>query len=428
MQESNASMEQGSPIGPTASGVDRTHARRRPTLARWIRRALLASATLVIVGTLIVAWWPKPVVVDVAQIAAAPLRVTVDEEGQARVKDRFVISAPLTGSVARIELDPGDRLTQSQILARIVPVLPPLLDERTRTGARAQVAAAEAAKSQTLAQIERANAALTFAKDEAARQELLLQQGTTSRAQAEQARLNERTATAELESARFAERVAQYEIQMARATLQRLSAFDAKQRGEQLDLPSPINGRVLKVFRESEGVVQASTPLLEVGDPSALEIVVDVLTSDAVRIAVGAAVHVDRWGGGPLEGRVRLVEPSAFTRVSALGVEEQRVNVIVDLTSPISAWSALGDGYRVETQIVVWEEAQVIQAPISAVFRRGDGWAVYAIEADRARLKSVEVGQRADNFVQISSGLALGEHVIVHPSDQVAEGVRVARR
>jgi HlyD family secretion protein len=402
--------------------------RVKRTMARWFRRMALISLAIAILAILVIAWWPQPTAVDVTQVALAPLRVTVDEDGQARVKDRYVVSAPLTGSLARIELDPGDMLKQDEILARIVPVLPPLLDDRTRSSALAQVAAASAAKSQAQAQIARATAALEFAKDEAARHERLLQEGTTSRVQAEQARLNERTAIAELESARFAERVAQYEMQMAQATLQRLSAPGAKQRGEQLELPSPIEGRVLKVFRESEGVVQAATPLLELGDPSALEIVVDVLTSDAVKITVGAVAHVDRWGGEPLEGRVRLVEPSAFTRISALGVEEQRVNVVIDLVSPMASWSALGDGYRVETHIVVWEGTQVIQVPISAVFRRANSWAAYTVKNDRTQLRSVEIGQRAGSMVQILSGLDVGEDVVIHPSDRVADGVRVVRR
>jgi HlyD family secretion protein len=427
MLETFDSEEKRSPT-MNGEGVKGARNRGKRKLAHWVRRALLIAVGAAIVGSLIFAWLPKPIAVDVAQVSAAPLRVTVDEDGQTRVKDRYVISAPLMGSLGRIELDPGDMVRQDQVLARILPVLPPLLDERTRSSALAQVAASQAAKSQAHAQIERATAALEFAKDEAARQEQLLQQGTTSRQQTEQARVNERTSIAELESARFAERVANYEIQMAQAALQRLSALGAKERGEQLQLPSPINGRVLKVFHESEGVVQAATPLIELGDPSALEIVVDVLTSDAVRIAVGSVVHVERWGGEPLEGRVRLIEPSAFTRVSALGVEEQRVNVIVDLISPMTAWTALGDGYRVETQIVVWEEPRVTQVPISAVFRKEQGWAVYAIENDRARLKAVEVGQRAGNAVQIISGLEVGDRVVVHPSEQVSDGIRVATR
>lgn len=389
---------------------------------------LLVLLTLAVLALLIIAWLPKPVEVDVAQVTTAHLRVTVDEDGQARVKDRYVISAPLTGSLARIELDPGDTLQQGQVIARIVPVLPPLLDERTRTSAQAQVAAAQAAKRQAQAQIERAKANLQFAQGEATRQAELLKQGTTSRVQTEQAELARRTASAELDSAHFTERVANFEIEMAQAALRRLSAHGAQARGEQLDLPAPVAGRVLKVFHESEGVVQAAIPLLEVGDPSALEIAIDVLTSDAVRIAAGAIVVLDRWGGPQLEGRVRRVEPSAFTRVSSLGVEEQRVNVLVDLISPSDSWKALGDGYRVEAHIVVWEEENVVQVPASATFRHGQGWAVYALEKGKARLCEVEIGQRTGAAVQILNGLNPGGTVIVHPSDRVADGVTVEPR
>jgi HlyD family secretion protein len=363
-----------------------------------------------------------------AVAARGPLRVTVDEDGQARVIDRYVVSAPLVGSLARIELEPGDDVQQGRLLARIVPLLPPLLDERSRSGAEARVAAAVAAQRQASAQIERAAANKSFAEREAQRQGELAKSGTISQAQLDQALLAQRTSGAELESARFAARVADYELEMARATLRRLSASKQESRGEQLDVGSPVSGRVLKVLHESEGVVQAGTPLVEVGDPRALEIAVDVLTVDAVRIPTNARVTIDRWGGEALEGRVRRIEPSAFTRLSSLGVEEQRVNVLIDLTSPREKWRTLGDGYRVEAHIVVWEADDVVRVPASSVFRHGQGWAAYRVEGDRARLTPVEIGERTGREVQVKRGIRPGTRVVLYPSDQLGEGARVKSR
>jgi HlyD family secretion protein len=221
--------------------------------------------------------------------------------------------------------------------------------------------------------------------------------------------------------------VADHEVAMARASLTRLRP-GAVRRGEELSVAAPVSGRVLKVHRDSEGAVQAGAPLLEIGDPAALEIVIDVLTSDAVRIRPGAAVRLDRWGGPPLDGVVRRVEPSAFTRLSALGVDEQRVNVLVDLTSPKAAWATLGDGFRVEASIVVWEDAQVVQVPPSALFRRGEAWAVFRLEGGRAHLTEVTLGERNAAGVQVRAGLAPGMTVLLHPSDQIVDGARVAAR
>lgn len=413
------------PRAPTAS---RKSAARRKRVARWLRRIVLGAIGVAVVVGIVVAWLPKPLEVDVAVVARGPLRVTIDEDGQARVKDRYVVSAPLTGSLARIELHPGDDVRGGQLLARIVPLLPPLLDERSRSSAEARVAAALAAQRQIAAQIARAEAAASFARNEAQRQRQLAEAGTVSQVALEQALLAERTSAAELESARFAARVADYELEMARAALRRISASGARNRGEQLEVPSPVNGRVLKVLQESEGVVQAGTPLLEVGDPGALEIVVDVLTVDAVRIAPNAEVTLERWGGPPIEGRVRLVEPSAFTRLSSLGVEEQRVNVLIDLVSPRERWATLGDGYRVEARILVYEAKNALKVPSSAVFRHGAGWAVYRVDGDRARITSVEIGESAGRELELRKGLEAGARVVVYPSDRIGDGVRVKPR
>jgi HlyD family secretion protein len=393
---------------------------------RWIKRGLLVAFVVGGVALIVVSLLPKPIPVDLASVVQGRMTVTVDEDGQARVKDRYVVSTPIGGRLARIELDAGDEVKQGDALARIVPLAPALLDERSKSTAEARVAASLAATRQTAAQLERVEATLEFAKAEAERMRALTQSGSITAQELDRAQLGERTATAERDSVRFAQRVAAYELQMARAALGHVGrgADDT----EQLVVPAPVNGRVLKLLHKSEGAVQPGTPLLELGDPSALELVTDVLTSDAVAIAPGAHVVVDRWGGPPVEGRVRLVEPSAFQRLSALGVEEQRVNVVIDLVAPRDAWKALGDGYRVEAHITVWQSDAAIQVPASAVFRSDAGWAVYRVDGERARLQPVTIGHRNDHVVEIADGLTPGARVVVHPSDRVRDGVAIAPR
>lgn len=393
---------------------------------RWLKRLLLLALALGGAALIVLALLPRPVPVDVAIVEQGMMTVTVDEDGQARVKDRHTVSPPLGGRLARIELDPGDEVKQGDVLARIVPLEPPLLDARTRGSAEARVAASSAAKRQTAAQIARAEAALQFAKTEAVRARSLKAEGALSGQQLEQALLTERTATADADSARFGQRVAEFELQMAMSALGRLDK--SKDATEQFIVPSPITGRVLNVLSKSEGVVQPGTPLLEVGDPSALEIVIDVLTVDAVKIAPGAHVTVDRWGGPPVEGRVRIIEPSAFTRMSALGVEEQRVNAVIDIVAPRAEWQTLGDGYRVEARITVWHKDDAIKVPASAVFRQGDGWAVYRVDGKLARLQAVTIGERTASDVQIVEGIEAGAKVVLHPSDRIRDGIEILAR
>ena len=380
----------------------------------------------VALSLVIFTWLPKPVPADVVTIEEAPLTVTVDEDGRARVKDRYVVSVPISGRVVRVELRPGDEVEKGSVVARIVPVDPPLLDERSRRTAEARVAAAQAGRRQVSASQERAKAARKFADDQAKRLESLVDSGAVPRLDYDRAVYEARAAAAEEESLRFGIQVADHELQMARAALARLSATGKDD--VQLEIPSPVDGRVLKVMQSSEGVVQAGTPLLEVGDPSVLEVVVDVLTRDAVSIETGARVTIDRWGGETLHGRVRVVEPSAFTRVSALGVEEQRVNVVIDLEDPRERWATLGDGYRVEARIEIWASDKTLVVPTSSAFRQGDGWAVYRLEDGHAKLTPIEIGQRNGRVVQVTSGLSAGDRVVVHPSDAVVDGVEVAPR
>ncbi len=396
----------------------------RRSVKRWTKRALTAIVVLVLAAAAVQAALPKPVEVETDSVDEGPLAVTVDEDGVTRVKDRYVVSAPLSGNLARIELSAGDAVKRGAVLARILPARAPLLDARTKKEAVAQVSRAEAATRQASAQIERARAALEYSKREAARSTALYEKDIVTQAELDRVKLDERTRKAELTSAEFADKVAKHELSMARAALGRFDG-QKEEAGDQFNVPSPIDGRVLKVIQKSEGVVPAGAPLLEVGDPSALEIVVDVLTTDAVHIRPSRPVKVEEWGGKPLSGVVRMVEPSAFTRVSSLGVEEQRVNTIIDLNAPYAEWAALGDGYRVEARIQVYRAEKKTRVPVGALFRRGQQWAAFAVVGGKAELRTLTLGRRNDVHAEVHKGLTLGERVIIHPSDQVKPGVEV---
>lgn len=392
----------------------------------WLWRVVGVGVVGGLVALVVASMRPQPIVVDVAQAEHGLLRVTIDEDGQTRVKDRYVVSAPLGGNVARIELHPGDAVHAGDIVARIVPLAPPLLDARSRAEAEGHLAAAIAQQRQARASVERARASAEFAAHEAERTASLGARGSATGQEVERAHMEAQTQRDEVTSLEFAVRVADYEVQVARATLGRLSG--AQGDDDQVDVTAPVDGRILRVIQESAGPVAAGADLLEIGDPAALEIVVDVLTSDAVRIPEDAHVAIDRWGGDALTGHVRLVEPAAFTRVSSLGVEEQRVNVVVDLDDAHARWSSLGDGYRVEAHIVVVEVADTLLVPASAVFRHDGGWAVFTVAEGHAHLAPIEAGERNGVSVEVRSGIDAGATVIVHPSEHVTDGSMVAPR
>ena len=394
---------------------------------KWVRWLLIVLAIAGVVATAVVAWMPRAVQGEVAPVSRGRLVVTVDEDGRTRVIDRYLISAPLSGNLGRIELDAGDTIHAGEDLAWLVPLPPPLLDARTRAESKARVDAAVAATKQAKAAISRARAALDFATKEADRARAVVKQGGLALSDAERAIADERRTREELRSANFGGRVAEHELTLARSALLRLSGKENT--GEQMDIASPIDGRVLRVLQRSEGVVQAGTPVIEVGDPAALEIVIDVLSQDATRIRPGAPAEIVRWGGAtPLRAHVRTVEPSAFTKLSALGVEEQRVNVVIDLDEPHEAWESLGDGYRVEARISVWQGDDVLFVPASAVFRHGDDWATFVIEDGDARVRVVDLGQTNGLETEVISGVEEGDLVIAYPSDSVRDGVAVRAR
>jgi HlyD family secretion protein len=407
------------PERPALAPVSRSRSERQ----RLGKRLLLGAFVLAIAAAIAVAMRPKPIVVESALATRSSMRVTVDEDGVARIEDRYVVSAPIAGWLKRIDLNPGDEVKRGASMAQLMPIASPMLDERTRSETQARLAMTLATQRQTRAQLERARASHEFATDDAARKRALESSGAVSHELVDQAELAERTSASELESLRFALQVADHEVEMARAALGRMQGSKSN---EQFEIQAPVNGKILRVIQSSEAVVQPGAPLLEIGDPNALEIAIDVLTSDAVRIHTGALVVFERWGGAALEGRVRRVDPSAFTRISALGVEEQRVNVIIDLTSPRAAWATLSDGYRVEAHIVVWDAADVLQIPGSAVFRHDSGWATFRVVAERAVLTPLEIGERTPSSVEVKRGLRAGDRVVLHPSDRVGDGVRVS--
>lgn len=399
----------------------RARERRRGRI-RAVRRGLLGLVLVAAAAAVVLALRPRPVPVDVATAARGPLAVTVEETGIARVKDRYVVSAPVTGMVSRQLLEAGDAVEEGQLIAELAPLPSPLLDARTRSEAQARLAAAVSSLGLARAQEARARTAEALARDELSRARALAAGGSLPAQQLDRAGFEARMRSEELSSAVFAAKVAGEEVRVARAAL----AGEGASRERRIAVLAPASGRVLRVLRESEGVVPAGTPLVEVGNPELLELVVDLLTTDAVRVHPGTPLSVQGWGGDrTLAARVRRVEPSAFTKLSALGVDEQRVNVIATLDDSRREWAALGDGFRIEARFVLWEGADVLKVPQGAAFRHGDGWAVYRVASGEARLTPVRIGHRGETEIEVLDGLEPGAVVVVHPGDRVEDGVRV---
>jgi HlyD family secretion protein len=384
---------------------------------------------VIVVGLGAVLFWafrPAPVAADFATVARGPLQVTVEEEARTRVRDRYVVSAPLPGRMRRIELEPGDPVIAGKtVVAVFQPTDPALLDVRTRAELAARVKAAEAARGAARAEAERIKSELAFAQSELKRAQGLVEERVIAPRELEAAERQAQSLARSLQSAEFSVRAADYQLEVARASLLQTRGGTSGA----IPLYSPIDGVVLRRLHESEAVVPIGQPLLEVGDLKDLEIVSDLLSSAAVKVEAGQPVAIEQWGGDrALRGRVRRVEPSGFTKISALGVEEQRVNVVVDFDEPRSVWLRLGDGYRVEVRIVVWSAPDVLKVPTSSLFRHESAWAVYSVENGVARRRLVEVGQRSGLEAEVLSGLTAGEQIIVYPSDAIRDGVKVAAR
>jgi HlyD family secretion protein len=393
----------------------------------WRRRLFLAAIAVLIAAGLFYGFRPQPVAVDMGAATRGPLRVTVEQEGRTRVVDRYVVSSPVAAYEQRIDLEVGDTVQRGAALVRLEAQRAEVLDPRQRAAAEARVAAAQAAVKAAEQNAQAARAGADFAQKDAERIRKLRAGGFVNQDAEDRAAAEAERSAAQLRSAQFAVDTARYEMEAARTALRYAAEPSAAK--EPIMVRAPVAGRVLKIPRKSEGVVTAGQALMEIGDPRALEVEVDVLSADAVRLHPGTKVEFERWGGeGKLEGKVRVVEPVGFTKVSALGVEEQRVWVIVDFTSPAAQWQQLGDGYRVEASFILWQDNNVLQVPASALFRDGTGWALFVAQQDRAVKRDVQVGQRNGLSAQILSGINEGDRVIVHPDDQVRDGARVAVR
>lgn len=394
-------------------------------MKKWLKIMLLVAALGAVAFAVAVALRPSPIGVEAARAACGALRVTIDAEGKTRVQDRFAVATPVTGRLTRIGLRRGDQVSRDAVLARIDPLPMAPLDPRQTAEAQARVAAAEHLRHEAEAVVAHANADCEQARREFARAEKLVETGDMARQEFERLRTAEQTCRQQLEAATFKARSVAAEVEVAKAALLAIEQAGQSGQAAAVFVRAPVAGRVLRVLEESERVVTAGTPLLELSNP-ALEIVIDVLSVDAVKIQPGAPVRIEGWGGEQvLPARVRLIEPSAFTKISALGIEEQRVNVIADFAEPAVP---LGDGYRIEAQITVWEAEQVLQVPTSALFRKGQGWGVFVIENSQARERQVEIGHRNSTAVEIRSGLTDGATVILHPTNELSEGVRVKTR
>lgn len=383
----------------------------------------IGAAVLLLGGAFVLAFRPQPVPVEAEAVARGPFELTIDENGRTRVRDRYVVSAPLAGRLARITLRPGDAVAAGKPVARLYPLAPSLLDVRTQRELAERVGSAEAQRAQARAERARAEAARAQAQTDFDRQRKLQAEGFLAPAARDQAELALRVQTRALEAAIAGEDAAGHLLAQARAALARSRGGDlGGKAGTALPVIAPVSGQVLRVMQQSESVVALGAPLMEVADTGALEIVVEVLSTDAARIAPGARVHVEA-GDLKLDGRVQRVEPAAFTKVSALGVEEQRVNVIVDFAGERGA--PLGDGYRVDLRIVTYASADALTVPVAALFRRGEQWSAFVLDGERAVLRAIRLGARGPLLAVVEDGLREGERVIVYPSDLLRDGARV---
>lgn len=397
----------------------------------WPRRLVYLIVAGVVIGGLSVAFQPEPAAVDVVTVERGAMQVTIDAEGQTRVRDVYVVSAPVSGRKLRIPTEVGDLVVAGKtLLAAIEPSDPAFLDVRSHAEAEAAVKAAQAAKSLASAELDRIKAELVFARADLVRADALVKRGTISKRDLERNQLTVKTTEAAVSTAEAGLRVRDFELQSARARLIDPSG-KMTSRGADccVQVRAPVDGQVLHIMRKSESVVAAGAPLLEIGDPGNLEIVVDLLSSDAVQVSINDTVQVEGWGGeNLLTGRVRRIEPTGFTKVSALGIEEQRVNVVIDFEGEAGTWQRLGHGFRIEARIVIWQAADVLRLPMSALFRDGEDWAVFAVEGNKAVLKRLKIDHINGRVAEVTGGLDAGSLVIAHPGDQIVTGAEVKSR
>ncbi|MCU7812078.1 MAG: HlyD family efflux transporter periplasmic adaptor subunit [Candidatus Thiodiazotropha sp. (ex Notomyrtea botanica)] len=399
--------------------------------AHWKRILLWTLLGLILLSTLVWAFIPKPVAVDLLTLTPGELVVTVDEEGETRVQDVFVLSAPISGRAMRIDADVGDEVVANETLvAEIEPIDPTLLDPRSEAQARADIRAAEANRILAEAAVKEAKVELEFALSELRRARSLRKEAVISARELESAERTQQTRQAALETAVATRQARQAELERARAEL--ISPTESRKKSEDcqcVPITSPVDGRILMILHKSEGVVSAGEPLVEIGDPRKLEIVADLLSTDAVKVEPGQTVIIENWGGeAALSGTVRRVEPYGFTKVSALGIEEQRVNVIIDFTTPKAQWTRIAHGYQVDVRIILWQGSDVLKLPLTALFRDGKNWAVFIEQQGIASQRRVEIGRRTGLEAEIIQGLSAGERIVAHPSDKIAEGIAIESR
>ena len=373
---------------------------------RWLPYA----GAIVLVALLALGLRPRPATVETARAALGPLRATVSEEGKTRIRQRYVVSSPVTGQLRRVPFKPGAEIAAGNVVAVIEPMAATPLDPRSR-------ALAEARRTAATAALEKSRAAYVLAANELHRMERMFAEKTVSPQDLESTQMRETAAARDVIAAEGALRAA--EAELAEAVPGATPAL--------IEVRAPVAGRVLHVFQESERPVTAGTPLLDVGDPADLEVVIELLSRDGAAIAAGTPVELEQWGGPkPLQARVRLVEPAAFTKISALGVEEQRVNVVADITTPLAERQTLGDNFRVEARVIVWESARVLKVPVSALFRRGSTWSAYVVRHGQAVLVPVTAGRSSGTETEVTEGLKEGDEVILYPGDRVTDGQRVS--
>jgi HlyD family secretion protein len=407
-----------------------------------------ANWTKRIVGTLVLgliaaglAWfaWPRPLPVDLATVTRGPIEVTADDDGKTRVRHIYTVSAPVAGRVLRIShplgeqgpsLHVGDQVTGNEtVIALMQPTVPSFIDVRSHDQLEAEVQAADAAIQQQEAEVQRLQAALDFSRTEFQRAQALSRTQTISAQAFDRAKFDVDTNEAALASAK-----AQVDVRrsmrasLAARLIDPVNVAPSTDAGCCVRVIAPASGRVLKIIQDSEAVVPPGAPLVDIGDPLDLEVVADLLSTDAVQIKLGAPVWIDGWGGPTIKGKVVRIDPAGFLKVSALGIEEQRVRVTIDFADPPETWSRLGHDYRVIVHVAIWSAEDALTLPVSALFRKGDEWAVFAVENGRTRTTSVKIGHRNNRVAEVLAGLAPGTDVVVHPSDRITDETRVAQR
>jgi HlyD family secretion protein len=401
--------------------------KRNSSGSHLIRRSLPWLGGLVLLALIVWGLWPKPIIIETGTVVRGPLTVRVSEEGKTRVRNRYVVAAPVAGKMRRVSLKPGDEIKALEtVLTTIEPISAPLLDPRARMQAEALVSMHEANRKQATASLDSKRTAVKMAEADRDRIRTVTQAGTVSETDRDRAEGDALMRAAEVRAAEFSLQVIDYELAQARAALERP---DATTPGNLVEVKSPVSGRVLKVMQESEMVVSPGIQILEIGDPADIEIEAEILSRDAVAIRPGDAVEVEQWGGEtPLKGRVRRIEPAAFTKISALGVEEQRVIVLSDLADIPEAAKALGDRFRVEVRVAVWHADDVLVVPAGALFREGNAWKTYVYQDGSAKLAAIEAGHSDGRLTEILSGLTAGDEVLLHPPDTVKDGTSVVKR